>query len=85
MDREITADNRGHGHVAFVTPKPNNNNYSGEHTGVTVAPTFLSNGTWRLLIIKWDAEQRSLTYDLEGSVALLGLYLISLGSSVLQK
>lgn len=66
MDREITADNRGHGHVAFVTPKPNNNNYSGEHTGVTVAPTFLSNGTWRLLIIKWDAEQRSLTYDLEG-------------------
>lgn len=33
---------------------------------MTVAPTFLSNGTWRLLIIKWDAEQRSLTYDLEG-------------------
>ncbi|EGP4757673.1 lectin [Enterococcus faecium] len=66
MDREITADNKGHGHVAFVTPKPNNNNYSGEHTGVTVAPTFLSDGTWRTLIIQWDASQRSLTYDLEG-------------------
>lgn len=66
MDREITADNKGHGHVAFVTPKPNNNNYSGEHTGVTVAPTFLSDGTWRTLMIQWDADQRSLTYDLEG-------------------
>ncbi|WP_241161901.1 MULTISPECIES: MucBP domain-containing protein [unclassified Enterococcus] len=66
MDREISADNKGYGHVAFVTPKPNNNNYSGEHTGVTVAPTFLSDGTWRTLMIQWDADQKSLTYDLEG-------------------
>ena len=42
---------------------------------------------WRLLIIKWDAEQRSLTYDLEGvGRSFLGLYLILIRASlVLQK
>ena len=66
MDGEITADNRDMDMSPLSLPKPNNNNYSGEHTGVTVAPTFLSDGTWRTLIIQWDASQRSLTYDLEG-------------------
>lgn len=65
MDREISADD-GYGHVAFVTPKENNNNYSGEHSGVTVAPTHLSNGTWRMLTVRWDAQNQQLTYDLEG-------------------
>lgn len=66
MDREITTDNRGYGHVAFVTPKINNQNYTGEHVGVTVAPTYLSNNTWRTLIVKWNAKEQMLTYDLEG-------------------
>ncbi|MBE6171841.1 MAG: lectin [Enterococcus faecium] len=65
MDREISADT-GFGHVAFVTPKSNNNHYSGEHSGVTLAPTFLSNGTWRMLTVHWNAAQRRLTYDLSG-------------------
>lgn len=65
MDREISADD-GYGHVAFVTPKENNNNYSGEHSGVTVAPTYLSNGTWRMLTVRWNAQNQQLTYELEG-------------------
>ncbi|MBO0462419.1 MucBP domain-containing protein [Enterococcus sp. DIV1298c] len=65
MDREISADT-GFGHVAFVTPKSNNNHYTGEHSGVTVAPTFLSNGTWRMLTVQWNAAERRLSYDLSG-------------------
>lgn len=66
MDREIGSDDKGYGHVAFVTPKENNNNPSGEHSGVTVAPTHLSNGTWRMLTVRWDAQSQQLTYELEG-------------------
>lgn len=66
MDREISGDNSGHGHVAFVTPKENNNNYDNEHTGVTVAPTYLSDGTWRMLTVHWNAGTKQLSYDLEG-------------------
>ncbi|MEG0732685.1 MAG: WxL domain-containing protein [Vagococcus sp.] len=66
MDREITTDNKGYGHVAFVTPKINNQSYTGEHSGVTVAPTYLSNNSWRTLIVKWNAKEQKLTYDLEG-------------------
>lgn len=65
MDREISQD-KGNGHLAFVTPKANNNNYTGEHSGVTVAPTYLSNGTWRMLTVHWNAATKALTYDLEG-------------------
>ncbi|SES95981.1 Legume lectin domain-containing protein [Enterococcus malodoratus] len=66
MDREISGDNSGRGHVAFVTPKENNNNYDSEHTGVTVAPTYLSDGTWRMLTVHWNAGTKQLSYDLEG-------------------
>lgn len=66
MDQEVGGDTGGRGHVAFVTPKENNNNYSGEHSGVTVAPTNLSNGTWRMLIVQWDAASKQLMYNLEG-------------------
>ena len=65
MDREISQD-KGNGHLAFVTPKANNNSYTGEHSGVTVAPTYLSNGTWRMLTVHWNAATKALTYDLEG-------------------
>lgn len=66
MDREIGSDNSGYGHVAFVTPKENNNNYSGEHAGVTIASTHLSNDSWRMLTVHWEAQSQRLTYDLEG-------------------
>lgn len=68
MDKEMYyyGDSRGHGHVAFVTPKFNNNYPSGEHTGFTISPFYLSNGTWRKLIIHWDAAAKRLSYDLSG-------------------
>lgn len=66
IDREVSADNKKHGHIAFVTPKANNNNYSGEHSGITVSPTYLSNGTWRKVTINWNSTQKILSYDLEG-------------------
>ena len=44
----------------------NNNSYTEEHSGVTVAPTYLSNGTWRMLTVHWNAATKALTYDLEG-------------------
>ncbi|MFQ7233307.1 MAG: lectin-like domain-containing protein [Enterococcus hulanensis] len=66
MDDEIGGDTGGRGHVAFVTPKENNNNYSGEHSGVTVASTNLSNGTWRMLTVYWDSRLKQLTYNLDG-------------------
>ena len=54
---EISQD-KGNGHLAFVTPKANNNSYTGEHSGVTVAPTYLSNGTWRMLTVHWNAAAK---------------------------
>ncbi|MGY3750237.1 lectin-like domain-containing protein [Vagococcus acidifermentans] len=65
MDKEISGD-KGYGHVAFVTPKGDNNHRSGEHSGVSIANTYLSNGKWRLLTVHWDAERQELSYDLEG-------------------
>ena len=51
---------------SFCHPKANNNSYTGEHSGVIVAPTYLSNGTWRMLTVHWNAATKALTYDLEG-------------------
>lgn len=66
MDREISGDTNGRGHIAFVTPKANNNNYTNEHAGVTIASTYLSNDTWRMLTVRWEANARRLTYELDG-------------------
>lgn len=65
MDREI-GSNGDKGHIAVVTPKSNNNNPSGEHSGVILAPNYLSNGTWRRVTFIWQADTQTLSYDLEG-------------------
>lgn len=65
MDREI-GSNGDKGHIAVVTPKSNNNNPRGEHSGVILAPNYLSNGTWRRVTFIWQADTQTLIYDLEG-------------------
>lgn len=65
MDREV-GENSKKGHIAFVTPKANNNNYTGEHSGITLSPDFLSNGEWRELEITWSASTKSLKYFVAG-------------------
>lgn len=54
------------GHVAFVKPKANNNNFHGEHSGAIVPNELLSNGTWKELTISWKAQSQVLTYNVKG-------------------
>ncbi|MGO2099727.1 lectin-like domain-containing protein [Vagococcus salmoninarum] len=63
MDREIDA-NGNRGHVAIVTPKANNNNYTGEHSALTLSPDYLSNGEWREIEFTWVASTKTLSYDI---------------------
>ncbi|NKC68416.1 lectin-like domain-containing protein [Vagococcus fluvialis] len=65
MDREVN-QNGGKGHLGVVTPKSNNNNYSGEHSAIVLAPDYLSNGTWRELQFKWDSTKQTINFSLEG-------------------
>ncbi|MGO2265270.1 MAG: lectin-like domain-containing protein [Vagococcus salmoninarum] len=63
MDREID-ENGNRGHVAIVTPKANNNNYTGEHSALTLSPDYLSNGEWREIEFTWVASTKTLSYDI---------------------
>lgn len=65
MDREV-GENGKRGHVAVVTPKSNNNNYTGEHSAITLSPEYLSNGTWREVTFIWESSSHTLHYNLEG-------------------
>ena len=65
MDREI-GENGKRGHIAVVTPKSNNNNYTGEHSSVILAPEYLSNGQWRNVEFHWEASTQTISFSLEG-------------------
>lgn len=65
MDREV-GENGKRGHVAFVTPGTQNNNYSGQHHSWILAPEYLSNDTWRTLDVLWNSETQTLSYTLSG-------------------
>lgn len=65
MDREV-GENGKRGHIAVVTPKSNNNNYTGEHSAITLSPEYLSNGTWRKVTFIWESSSHTLHYNLEG-------------------
>lgn len=62
MDKEV-GDNAQQGHVAFVTPKQNNSNPTGEHSGTKwPGQVFLSNGKWREVEFSWVAATKTLSY-----------------------
>ena len=65
VDRELNR-NSDYGHIAMVRPKANNNNYTGEHSYVQYSPGYLSNGKWRSFTVSWNAETKTLNYQLEG-------------------
>ncbi|MBO0473362.1 MucBP domain-containing protein [Enterococcus ureasiticus] len=65
MDREVGQNGR-RGHVAFVTPSLQNNNYTGQHHSWILAQEYLSNGKWRTLDVLWDSVTQTLSYTLSG-------------------
>lgn len=65
IDRELNR-NSDYGHIAMVRPKADNNNYTGEHSYVQYSPGYLSNGKWRSFTVSWNAETKTLNYQLEG-------------------
>lgn len=65
MDREV-GKNDNKGHVAFVTPSTQNNNYTGQHHSWILSPEYLSNDTWRTLNVIWDSTTQTLSYQLSG-------------------
>lgn len=65
IDREIddVGSGKGHnGHLGVVIPAPNNNNYSGQHSNVTLAQEPISNGEWHKMTVKWNPATSGLTY-----------------------
>lgn len=58
--------NIGNGHVAFVFPKQNNNNRTGEHKSYIVSPVPLANNCWRKFRLTWIKDSQQLIYELEG-------------------
>ncbi|WP_424348707.1 lectin-like domain-containing protein [Latilactobacillus sp. 5-91] len=65
IDKEVNS-NGGRGHIAVVIPKAKNNTASGNHINPQYPTDYLSNGKWRRFKVAWNADNKIMTYGLEG-------------------
>lgn len=67
IDKEVNS-NGGRGHIAIVIPKARNNTASGNHINPQYPTDYLSNGKWRRFKVAWNADNKIMTYGLDGLV-----------------
>lgn len=67
IDKEVNS-NGGRGHIAVVIPKARNNTASGNHINPQYPTDYLSNGKWRRFKVAWNADNKIMTYGLDGLV-----------------